>query len=103
MTASHQYAADAWSSREKELAWHLAAEVTRYLKPQAKTALYVKLGCGENYDAIVQLLTLVKRRDLQLSQATVTRVGRWLAGYVGAAIEPAIRDLLPEHLTTACD
>ena len=45
-----------------ELAWHLANEITQYMSRSDRISVYVKLGCGDNFDAIVQILTLVQRR-----------------------------------------
>jgi hypothetical protein len=79
---------------EGELAWQLAAEVTPSLDDEDKTSVYLKLGCGDHFEAIVEVLTLGQRRDLVLSRQLVTLIERWQLGYVGSDCEAAVSSLL---------
>lgn len=77
-----------------EIAWRIAAEVTDRLSHREKSAVYLTLGCGENHQAIVQILTIARRDGIVLSEGIWDQLSRWLEGYAGTADEPALRDLL---------
>jgi len=79
---------------DSELAWQLAAEVTGHLRNADRVSIYLKIGCGDHYEAIVQMLELVRRHCMQLSAAIEARLRRWADGYVDTDREPAIRGLL---------
>jgi hypothetical protein len=79
---------------DAELAWQLAAEVTEHLHRVDRMSIYLKIGCGDHYEAIVQMLELVRRHCLQLSAVIEACLRRWADGYANTACEPAIRDLL---------
>jgi hypothetical protein len=77
-----------------ELAWQLAAEVTGHLRDVDRASIYLKIGCGDHYEAIIQMLELVGRRRMRLPAAIEACLGRWADGYADTACEPAIRGLL---------
>ena len=81
-------------SNDGELAWQLAAEVTDHLRKVDRVSIYLKIVCGDHYEAIVQMLELVGRHCMQLSAAIEARLQRWADGYADTACEPAIRGLL---------
>jgi hypothetical protein len=74
-----------------ELAWQLAAEVTEHLREVDRVSIYLKIGCGDHYEAIVQMLELVSRHRMRLSAAIEACLRRWADGYADTACEPAIR------------
>jgi hypothetical protein len=77
-----------------ELAWQLAAEVTGHLRDVDRVSIYLKIGCGDHYEAIVQMLELVGRLRMRLPAAVEACLDRWADGYADTACEPAIRGLL---------
>jgi hypothetical protein len=77
-----------------ELAWRLASEITPRLEPTDRTTLYLKLGCGDNFDAIFYALGICCRDELQLSREILTQVGRWQDGYAGSGSETTLRHLV---------
>jgi hypothetical protein len=77
-----------------ELAWRLAAEITGQLRDVDRVSIYLKIGCGDHYEAIVQMLELVSRHRMQLSASTEACLPRWAGGYADTAYEHAIRGLL---------
>jgi hypothetical protein len=79
---------------EGELAWQLAGEVTPSLHRAEKTLLYLLLGCGNHFEAIVHVLTVARSRSLVLSKDLLALVERWQRGYVGSGNESTVCGLL---------
>jgi hypothetical protein len=77
-----------------ELAWQLATEVTEHLRNVDRVSIYLKIGCGDHYEAIIQMLELVSRHRMQLSIAIEACLRRWADGYADTACEHKIRGLL---------
>jgi hypothetical protein len=81
---------------EGELAWQLASEVAPTLPSADKTELFLKLGCGDHFDAIVDMLDAVGQKHLQISASLLSRIGHWQRGYVGSSGEADVLGLLGE-------
>lgn len=84
------------SLNDGEIAWQIAAEITDRCSRRDKAAIYLTLGCGDNFDAIVQMLAVVRRDAVALSDGLKARLSRWLEGYAGTAHEAPLRMLLTE-------
>lgn len=82
-----------------ELAWQLASEITDVLDSADRERIYLRLGCGDHYDAIIDLLQRARARGVTLSPEATARVAQWITGYRGTAEESALRSLLgrPSH------
>ena len=72
----------------------LAAEISSRLDDAERTAIYLLLGCGDNYEAIALILKIVQRRDICLSGDATTSLSQWLRGYVESDGEATLRDLI---------
>jgi hypothetical protein len=83
-----------------ELAWQLATEVTEHLRNVDRAGVYLKIGCGDHYEAIIQMLELVRRHRVQLSVAIEACLRRWADGYADTACEHTIRGLLDRGRTS---
>lgn len=79
---------------EADLAWQVATEITPHLTRDEKSAVYLTIGCDDNFEAIVDMLALAQSSRILLSHNTLGSVTRWLDGYIGSAEEPVIRKLL---------
>lgn len=79
---------------ESRLAWLLADEVTASLASEDKAAVYTGLGAGEIWPAITYMLTTAVDKKLPLPAGLIAEFATWLDNYVGAAEEPATRQLL---------
>lgn len=81
---------------EGELAWQLAGEVAPTFPSAGRAELFLKLGCGDHFDAIVDMLEAVRQNHLQLSPSLLSRIGHWQRGYVGSSGEAVVLGLLEE-------
>ena len=75
-------------------AWALADHISAHLVDDDKTAIYLDLGCGNDWGAIAHMLNVTVRDRLRVSEAIIDQVSGWLDGYAGTADEPTIRELL---------
>lgn len=88
------------SLNDGEIAWQAAAEVTDHCSRMERAAIYLALGCGDNFDAIVQMLAFVGRNKMALSDGLKAKLSRWLDGYAGTSHETSLRPVisrLPAH------
>jgi hypothetical protein len=81
-------------AEEAKLAWTLIESATTLLSPQARAQLCVKVGAGDQDDAIVAVLELYARTRADMPTELATVVRTWVGGYRGADAEPFLRDLL---------
>ena len=77
-----------------ELAWLVAAEATADIDVTERTAIYLHLGCGDNFEAILQMLKTVQRTRVALSSEAMTNLASWLSGYAGSDREEMLRGLI---------
>lgn len=77
-----------------DLAWHLAAAMTDSMKPADRAHIYLLLGCGDHYDAIVDMIEQARIRHVELTADVRLRLGQWITGYRGTAAELSLRALL---------
>ena len=82
------------SPSDGQLAWQLAGEINERLNAVDRTAAYLKLGCGDHFEAIVYILVIVGRRQIALTSTITAQLARWAQGYSGSPAEPAIRNLM---------
>jgi hypothetical protein len=89
--------------RDNRLAWLLADELTVSFLDEDHTAVYIELGAGDIWPAIIRMLTIAVRDELSLPAGLVTEFAVWLDKYVGGIEEPLIRDLLARVPSLASD
>ena len=77
-------------------AWALADHLTPHLVDDDRMAIYVGLGCGNEWDAITHMLNVIVRERITVPEALVCQIAGWLDGYAGTADEPTIRELLDQ-------
>jgi hypothetical protein len=82
----------AWT--ETDLAWDLVTAAGTSLSDAARSVIFAKIGAGESYVAISDMLHAVVAAGSKLPGELVTRVERWLDSYAGHADEPRLRHLL---------
>jgi hypothetical protein len=76
------------------IAWMLVAEVAADLDPAERTAIYLLLGCDDDYEAIMRMLTIAQRTGIALSTEAMMRLSQWLRGYAGSDGEETLRSLI---------
>jgi hypothetical protein len=81
---------------EADMAWLLADAADVYLTGYERTMAFVELGSGENYLAIVRILSAAMSSRMTLPIAVFDRVTRWLDGYAGSPEQPQLRTMLAE-------
>lgn len=81
---------------EADMAWLLADAADVYLTGSERTMAFVELGSGENYLAIVRILSAAMSRRMTLPMVVFDGLTRWLDGYAGSPEEPLLRTILAE-------
>ena len=76
---------------ECELAWALAAAVSRRLTSVQRDAIYVTIGAGDTYAAIQQLIPAVVHNGVALAVDDIRRLEAWVDGYRGHVDEQRLR------------
>ncbi|CAN5578149.1 hypothetical protein BH09ACT8_BH09ACT8_27080 [soil metagenome] len=82
------------STAEYDLAWDLAAAVDATLTAADRADVFAKIGAGETYGAIEQLLSCADALASPLGTDLLTRSGAWLNAYRGCDAEARLRALL---------
>jgi hypothetical protein len=75
------------------MAWALTDSATKFLPKDARARLWIKIGAGDQDDAIVEVLTAYARGDVELPMELAGAVDDWISGYRGADEEPILRGL----------
>ena len=76
----------AWT--ETDLAWDLVMAAGTSLSDAARSITFAKIGAGESYVAISDMLHAVVAAGSKLPGELVTGADRWLDGYAGNDDEP---------------
>jgi hypothetical protein len=76
------------------LVWSLVDLGRAVLPRDARTWMCVKIGAGDQVEAIDQLLCILADRQVQLPEDLHTPVWNWARGYLGSDAEPRLRTLL---------
>lgn len=89
------------STAECDLAWDLAAAVDAALTASDRAAIFAKIGAGDTFGAIGQLLSSAQQLGSALEPELLRRATAWLDAYAGSDEEPRLRALIG-RLTAAC-
>jgi hypothetical protein len=81
---------------EADMAWLLADAADVYLTGYERTMAFVELGSGENYLAIVRILSATMSSRMTLRMVVFDGLTRWLDCYAGSPEEPLLRTMLTE-------
>jgi hypothetical protein len=95
------------SAERTALAWSLADIAKASLPPEARTWLCVKIGSGEQEEAIYELLRTVAHFGIDLPARLLAPLRDWASGYVGSDKERRLGELLvrlhaPDLLEPTC-
>lgn len=82
------------AASESELAWELAAAVESVLSAAERSLVFAKIGAGEMFGAIGDLLVAAQHLGPDLPQDLLRRAGTWLDAYTGSDDEVRLRALL---------
>ena len=82
------------SAAEHDLAWDLAAAVEAALTEAVRCTVFAKIGAGETYSAIADLLSAAQQLSQGMPSDLLARTTAWLNAYAGSAEEPPLRELL---------
>jgi hypothetical protein len=82
------------STAEYDLAWDLAAAVDPVLTADDRVDIFTKIGAGDTYAAIEQLLSCAQKLDFALGPELLARAAAWLAAYAGSDEEARLRAVL---------
>lgn len=81
------------SVEEKQFAWALIDAAASFLSSASRSWLCVKIGAGEQRQAIVELLAGFVTNGTELPPALAPSLWAWINGFLGSASEPRLRDL----------
>lgn len=78
------------------LAWALASAAAPHLSRSHGDRIYIAIGIGDTLAAIDDLITVIVRERIPVSDDVVAAVSAWLDCYLGHDSEPGLRELLAE-------
>jgi hypothetical protein len=78
---------------ERALAWALLDSATAFLKPAYRAALCAKIGAGERYKAIRELLASFANTQAEMPFELAAPTRKWIQGYAGSDSEPILRNV----------
>jgi hypothetical protein len=81
---------------QSQLAWDLAIAMAARLDRSNRNRLFARLGAGETYSAIEELLTRAAHTGYPVSKVLADDIGRWLNGYTGTQCEPRLRVIVAQ-------
>jgi hypothetical protein len=77
-----------------DMAWLLADAASECMAGADRHAVFVDLGAGDPWEAIVRILQIVERERFSLPCQLIADVTSWLDRYTGAMEEAPIRAFL---------
>ena len=82
------------AASESDLAWELASAVESVLTAADRSLIFAKIGAGEAFTAIGDLLVAAQHLGANLPQDLLLKASTWLDAYVGSDDEARLRALL---------
>lgn len=81
---------------QSQLAWDLALAIAPRLNRSHRTQLFARIGAGETYPAIEELLTRAAHNGYPVGESLADDIGHWVRGYAGTIREPRLRVIVAQ-------
>ncbi|WP_319449828.1 MULTISPECIES: hypothetical protein [unclassified Mycobacterium] len=81
-------------AEETFLVWSLVDVARAALSPDAQIWLCVKIGAGDQVEAINELLDVFAQHDVEIPTELSPPLWAWVSGYFGSDSEPRLRTLM---------
>lgn len=81
---------------QSQLAWDLAITMAAKLNRSHRNRLFARVGAGETYSAIEELLTRAANTGYPVSKAFADDIARWVNGYSGTQREAHLRAIVAQ-------
>jgi hypothetical protein len=82
------------ATSESDLAWDLASALESVLTAADRTLIFAKIGAGEVFGAIGDLLVAAQNLSPTFPPELLLRASTWLDAYIGSDDETRLRELL---------
>lgn len=79
-----------------QLAWDLATAMATRLDRASRNRLFARIGAGETYSAIEELLARAAHTGYPVSEALADEIRRWAGGYTGTIRESRLRVIIAQ-------